>query len=75
MKSTVYFSRFIYLFVFIIYQKYIQEYMIICGNKFDLFSYGLKQVRTYSVFDEHIYEMKTVTESGRQGIKTGRSFL
>ena len=41
----------------------------------DVFSLVLKQVWTYSVLGDRIYEMRKATESGQQGIKTGTSFL
>ena len=41
----------------------------------NLYSLGLKSVWTSLVFGDRIYEMKMVTKSGRQGIKTKRSFL
>ena len=41
----------------------------------DLFSLGLKQLLTYSIFSDHTYETKEVTGSGPQGIKTRRSSL
>ena len=40
----------------------------------DLFSLGLEQVWNYSVWSDCTYEMKKMTESGWQGIKTRRFF-
>ena len=41
-------------------------------TSWDLFSLGLGQVWNYSVWSDCTYEMKKVTESGWQGIKTRR---